>query len=120
MVLALYPIVRGQTYPSLLSDSKAYAYKGRSVITVVSTKQPLPSVLLAQPPSLLPQLAKPRLAVGFPRDMVSLDVVLDDLQGTVLRHTTFLQHRCDQQLRLRKCQRWAFFLNLFRSRSKNN
>jgi len=89
-------------------------------MTVGSTKQLVSSVLLAQPPSLLPQLAKPRLAVGFPSNMVSLGVVLDDLQGTALRHTTFLQHRCDQQLRLGKSQRWAFFLNLSRSRNRNN
>jgi len=68
----------------------------RFVMTVVSTKQPLSSVLLAQPPSLLPQLAKPRLAVGYPGHIVSFGVVLDDLQGTVLCDTTFLQHRCDQ------------------------
>jgi len=89
-------------------------------MTVVSTKRPLLSVLLAQPSSLLPQLAKPRLAVGFQGHMVSLGVVLDDLQGTALRDTTFLEHRRDQQLRLRKGQRWAFFLNLSRSRSRNN
>lgn len=90
------------------------------MMIVVATKQPLSSVLLTQPPSLLPQLTKPPLAVGFPSDMVSLGAVRDDLQGTALRHTTFLQHRCYQQLRLRKCQRWAFFLNLSRSRSRNN